>query len=141
MAEIFPTSNKLWVLVQQALKLTQRELAALVGVERRTIQRWQVHGALSSTTELLKVAVALDAVNSELAVEVRAIASQDPTRPTEPQVIEAIVGAAAAAVGMSSEAVKPAVEAAFRAAKARGASVDGMLLGLTVERASAGRGG
>jgi hypothetical protein len=56
-------------------------------------------------------------------------------------VIDAIVGAAAAAVGMSSEAVKPAVEAAFRMAKARGASVDGMLLGLTVERASAGRGG
>jgi transcriptional regulator with XRE-family HTH domain len=141
MAEVFQTPGALWVRVQIALALTQRQLADLVGVERRTIQRWQSRGGLAGTTELLKVAVALDATTPELAAEVRAIASQDPTRPTESHVIAAIVGAAAAAVGMSDEAVKPAVEAAFRAAKAHGASVHGMVLALTVEGASAGRAG
>jgi DNA-binding XRE family transcriptional regulator len=140
MAGIFRTPNHLWVRVQMALKLTQVELADLVGVERRTIQRWQDRGANAATSELLKVAVALDPKDPDLAAEVRAIASQDPTTPAEPQLIAAIVGAAAAAVGLSSEAVKPAVEAAFRTAKARGVSVDGMMLGLMVERASASRG-
>jgi transcriptional regulator with XRE-family HTH domain len=139
MAEAFRTPNDLWVRVQVALGLTQRGLADLVGVERRTIQRWQDRGGHTVTVDLLKVAAALDSVKPELAAEVRAIASQDPTRPTEPPVIAAVVGAAAAAVGMSSEAVMPAVEAAFRMAKARGASVHGMVLGFTVERASAAR--
>jgi DNA-binding XRE family transcriptional regulator len=54
MTEVFQTPNDLWVRVQVALELTQAALADLVGVERRTIQRWQGRGAVEAAFRTAK---------------------------------------------------------------------------------------
>ncbi len=136
MTGIFLVPEWLFVQAQVALGLTQREFADLLGCERRTIQRWQDRGGNVSTGDLLKLAAALDAVKPELAAECRRVASQDPTQPASPDNIARIVQAAATAMGTTPEAVRPAVEAAFKTAMAAGESVGGMVLGMTMQGVS-----
>jgi hypothetical protein len=100
------------------------------GLTRRTVQRWEDDGALVPTETIVTLAAALDGVRPDLAAQCRAIASQDPEMPTDPEAITRILEAAAKAAGTSADAVRPAVEAAFREARAVGASVHGVVLAL-----------
>ena len=113
------------------LKMSHRELADLLGVSRRSILRWESRGAPVPTTSMLKLAVALDAVSPELAAECRTLVCQDPTVPASDEIVEAILRAAALALGTSPEAARAGVDAAFRAAQSRGVSVQAVVLGLT----------
>jgi len=112
------------------LKMSHKELAELFEVSRRSIIRYQKRGAHVLTESLLKLAVALDAVSPELAAECRTLACQDPGVQASDEIVEGIVRAAALALGTSPEAVRPGVDAAFRAARAKGVSVQAVVLGL-----------
>jgi hypothetical protein len=113
------------------LKMSHGQFANLLGVSRRSIIRWESRGAQVLTGSMLKLAVALDAVSPELAAECRTLVSQDPTVPASDEIVDAILRAAALALGTSPEAVRPGVDAAFRAARSRGVSAQAVVLGLT----------
>jgi hypothetical protein len=120
---------KLMVHAQMALQLTQRELGALVGRDRRTIQRWQDKGCTALLAEEAAALIqALRPVRPDLADEVQALhdklaadTGQPPLpRPVPPEVIDAILDAAAAAGGSSRKAVAAIVRAAFQSAAEAG---------------------
>jgi hypothetical protein len=113
------------------LKMSHREFADLLEVSRRSIIRWESRGAQVLTPSMLKLAVALDAVSPELAAECRTLVCQDPTVPASDEIVVAILQAAALTLGTSPDAVRPGVDAAFRAARSRGVSVQAVVLGLT----------
>jgi transcriptional regulator with XRE-family HTH domain len=119
------------ILAQTQLKMTQQAFADMLGVSRRTVIRWQDRDSVVDTERLLKLASALDATLPELAAQCRQIASRDDTVPASEEIVGEILQAAATAIGTSPEAVRPAVDAAFRAARARGVSPHGVVLGLT----------
>jgi transcriptional regulator with XRE-family HTH domain len=137
MGTFFSVPDVLFGKVQIALKMTQRELGEFIGVDRRTIQRYQSHGGSMNAEGLLKLAGALDEVDAALAAQCRSIASQDPTVPASDEILDAVMGAAARATGMSAEAVQPGVEAAFREAARRGMSLHAVMLGITNRAATA----
>jgi hypothetical protein len=112
---------KLLVECQVALKLSQKELGALVRRDRRTIQRWQEKGCdalLPAEAEAL--AGALRPIRPDLADQVLALGGKSalvgqsaPTTPVTPAVIDAILAAAARAGNTSTVAIEAAVAAAF----------------------------
>jgi transcriptional regulator with XRE-family HTH domain len=124
-------SAALLVHCQIALGLTQEELGDLLGMNRRTIQRWQESGFEPTTDQAETVANALQPVRPDLAERVRelgrkaAIASgaTPPARPATAEVIDAILRAAADAGGTSPEAIRPAITAALLKAEEAGVEV------------------
>jgi len=113
-----------------ALQMSHREYAELLGVSRRTIIRWQKRGGHVPTERMLTLEGALEAVSPSLATECRRLVSQDPTVPASDAIVDGILRAAATALGTSPEAVRPAVDAAFRAASSKGVSVQAVVLRL-----------
>jgi hypothetical protein len=129
------SSSALLIQCQLALSLTQKELGALVGRDRRTVQRWQDKGVDLTPTQAQTLADALRPVRPDLAEQVlelgrkAAIVGQPPCSAT-PEVIDAILRAAADAGGTSPEAIRPAVTAAFVKAEDVGVEVRAVVAGL-----------
>lgn len=125
-------SATLVVQCQLALGLTQKELGALLGKDRRTIQRWQDRGCKLLPADAQTLADALRPVRPDLADEVlahgRAMAAA--LGVCTPPVLDAILEAAAAAAGTSVDAVRPAVAAAFERAAEAGVNVNAVVAAL-----------
>jgi hypothetical protein len=108
-----------------ALQMTQAELGDLLGVHKRTIQRWQERHLSLSPSQAERLAAALRPVQRELAEAVleigRRFAAQvgttAPMLPAAPEAIEEVVRAAAEACSTTPEAIRPAVVAAFAKAQ------------------------
>ncbi|HEX3344214.1 MAG TPA: helix-turn-helix transcriptional regulator [Polyangiaceae bacterium] len=125
------TSSVLMVHVQLALGISQRQLGAIVGVTKRTIQRWQDKGTSSIDQETAAVlAERLRPVRPDLADEVLALGNRFGASlyvPATPEALAAILASAATAGGMSSEQARAAVAAAFSVAAREGTTVQGVL--------------
>jgi len=118
--------------VQIALHMTQREMGALVGRDRRTIQRWQDRGCTLMPGEAATLAKALQAERPDLAAQVMALGDKGAGMAgiASATVIAAIVKAAAAAAGVSQETIKPGLVAAFAKANESRLSTGAVLVGL-----------
>jgi transcriptional regulator with XRE-family HTH domain len=108
-------SGKMLTQCQFALHLTQEELADLIGVSKRTIQRWQDRGCNITPAQAEALASALRPVRPDLADQVLELGRQAATemRLVTDEVLASILQAAASAGGVSPDAVRPAVRAAF----------------------------
>ena len=135
------TPNTLFVQCRMALGLTQKELADIVGRTRRTIQRWEDHGAILLPSEIGALARALYPARPDLAATVAASgdtsldalgigAGARSGQPATSDPIAAIVHAAADAMGLTPDAVRPAVAAAFVRASEVGLDVQAVVRGL-----------
>ena len=135
-------SNILFVECQMALGLTQEQFGELFGHSKRTIQRWQEKGATLLPSQLEALARAVCRVRPDLAVRIAEGAGTsldalgiDPAqvgpRATEPSPIDAVVIAAADAIGVTPEAVRPALAAAFIRAGQLGLDVDAVARALS----------
>lgn len=138
-------SAKLIVQCQVALGLTQKELGDLVGKTKRTIQRWQDHGAPLLPEEARALANALRPVRPDLAEEVLALGvrpgAAQPPIPATAEAIDAILGAAAdAANGTPPKAIRAAVAAAFAEARDQGVEVLAVVAGLDAGGSPSDRG-
>jgi hypothetical protein len=138
---------------RRALHVSGNGLAALVGVSRRTGQRWN-QGRGPYTLDLRKIAELVFPVDAELAAElaeaagatleslglvpatpVAPVAPATPVAPTAPmaapaprptppdRVVDAVVCAAAEAMQVMPQSVRPALLAAFACARELGLSV------------------
>jgi DNA-binding transcriptional regulator YiaG len=122
-----------------ALGLTQNEFGNILGRTKRTIQRWEDRGPLLIPQEVEALARALHPVRPDLAEKV-AVATGTTLhalgiRPTaglsaDTDPIESVVRAAAEAMGVSGEAIRPAIAAAFARAHAVGLDVQTVAQGL-----------
>ncbi len=132
----------LFVECQMALQLTQEELGKLVGRTKRTMQRWQDKGSSLLPSEARMLADALRSVRPDLAERVLELGRESaatiglapPVAPPGPEVIEAIVRAAAEAAGASPDAMRSAIAAAFSKAEELGAEVRGIASGLRTKK-------
>jgi hypothetical protein len=111
---------------QTALGMTQAEMGAMLGKDRRTIQRWQDRGCSLLPGDAATLASALRPGHPDLADKVLALGRETADQlgmppATTPEMIAAIVQAAAAAGGTTPDAIRPAVAAAFAKAAAMGA--------------------
>ena len=137
-------SSVLLVNCQMALGIDQQEFAAFLGVDRRTIQRWQDKGFSPLPDMAQKLADAVRPTRPDLADRVIELGAKSaaftgaapPYSPASTEVITAIVQAAAKAAGMSPEAIRPAITAAFTQAHEAGVDVMAVIAGLRSERGS-----
>ncbi len=117
----------LLVHIQLALGLSQQGLGALIGRTKRTIQRWQGSGTAMLDEEQAEIlAERLRPVRPDLADEVLALGRRfvlAGQNEVTPEVLEAILGAAAAAGGMTLEGARPLVSAAFAKAAEEGVGI------------------
>jgi transcriptional regulator with XRE-family HTH domain len=117
----------LMTLIQISLGISQREMGDLVGVTKRTIQRWQDGGtSMLDEDQATALAERLRPGHPALADEVMALGRRFGTtsaRPVSPEELAAILGAAATAGGTSPEGARPLVLAAFQEAAAQGVDV------------------
>jgi hypothetical protein len=124
----------LMTLVQVSLRISQREMGELVGVTKRTIQRWQGGGtAILDENQATVLAERLRPGHPELADEVMALGRRFGTtsaKPVSPEALAAILGAAATAGGLSPEGARPLVLAAFQQAAAEGLDVQAVVVAL-----------
>ncbi len=131
----------LMVQCQMALGLNQREFAALLGRDRRTIQRWQDKGMALDPTQAEALSSALRPTRPDLADQIVELGRQyaeraglpGPVVPASPEVISAILEAAAAAgeAGAArAEGMRAAVTAAFLKAAEAGVDVEAVIAGL-----------
>jgi transcriptional regulator with XRE-family HTH domain len=137
-----PNSKALLIECQFALGLSQQELGDLLGINRRTIQRWQESGFAPVPDMAETLAHALEPVRPDLAEQVRELARSDasetdatsPPVPATQEVIAAILRAAADAGGTSPEAIRPVVTAALLQAEAAGVDIHELVAALTTLR-------
>jgi transcriptional regulator with XRE-family HTH domain len=124
----------LFELSRQALGTTQQELGQMLGVARRTAQRWAASGIPSySLADLARVVHPRDpALAGEIAraagmtLEAAGIAQRPAPPPQSPPdgVVDAVVCAAAEAMELMPKEVRPGLYAAFARAKEIGLTVD-----------------
>jgi hypothetical protein len=126
---------------RRSLGKSQNGLAAMLGVSRRTGQRWTAAGGVPfyRMTDLAKVVAPVDvALAAEIAqaagttLEALGVAPR-PTAPAAPpplpahlrgRVVDAVVCSAAEAMQTTPQAVRPALLAAFACARDLGLAVD-----------------
>jgi transcriptional regulator with XRE-family HTH domain len=141
-----PPVPVLLVLAQQALGFTQGDLGDLLGVSRRTISRWVLGGTVLSDDQVSTLARAVYPANASLATQIAAnggttlerLGIVQPPKPIEPpkppppppRLVDVVVCAAAEALDASPRTVRPAVIAAFEAARDVGLDVEGVVKGL-----------
>jgi|HubBroStandDraft_6_1064221.scaffolds.fasta_scaffold156747_1 transcriptional regulator with XRE-family HTH domain len=122
---------------RMALGLTQQQFADIFGCTKRTVIRWEERGTVLLAPALEALARALYPVRPDLAAQVAAAGETTLEQlgipsaagsghmaifePIEP--IESIVRAAADAMGVTPEAVRPALAAAFARAREVGLDV------------------
>ena len=128
-------TNVLIIECRMALGLTQEEMGKLVGCTKRTVQRWEDRGALLVAPEVEALVRALHPVRPDLATQIAAIDGRTPDQiglstpagrtsgAPKSDPIDAVVVAAAEAIGVTAEAVRPAVAAAFARAEDEGLDV------------------
>jgi hypothetical protein len=138
--------SALLVMASQALAMTQETMGQFFGVSRRTISRWQLHGTSLSPDQVDQLARAVYPINGQLAATIAALRGAtleslgiaQPAKPVEPpppptpppRVVEVVLCAAAEALDASPRLVRPAVVAAFEAARDTGLGVEQVLKGL-----------
>ena len=116
-----------------ALGLTQKEFGDIVGKTKRTVQRWEEDGVALIPSEVKAFAQALCPVRPDLAAQMAAAANTTldelgivpaahASRTAPSDAIDSVVRAAAEAMGVSPDAIRPAVAAAF--VRARDAGLD-----------------
>jgi len=130
---------------RRALDVSQNGLAEKLGVSRRTGQRWSA-GSGPVGTDLLNMARLVYPADAALAAEIAAAGGSTlealgvlppppPPAPAPPppvpvtppdRVVDAVVCAAAEAMQVMPQAVRPAVLAAFACARELGLTVDGV---------------
>ncbi len=132
------TPAKLVVLAQQALHMGQRELAEHLGSSQRTASRWAANQASPSERQFEQLAREVHPRDPELASMLARAAGTDITKLVTPPVApspppkppttmfhaDAIVCAAADAMGVAPSVVRPAVAAAIARAKAMGVALE-----------------
>jgi len=132
-----------------ALGLTQEGLGELLGASRRTVQRWQAGRTSPEVREFKELARHVYAADAQLAAEIAvachetleslglvapkppvvAVVDAPPPRPS-PLVVDAVVCAAADAVGGTPASVRAVLLAAFERAAARGLTAEEGVAGL-----------
>jgi hypothetical protein len=123
---------------QMALQLTQQQLADLLGVSKRTVQRWQDRGGSLLPVHAERLASAVRSMRPDLAEKAMALGQAQaatlgvpgPAVPASVEAITSILEAAGEAAGLSSDAVRAAVTAAFEHADAEGLDVAAVIAGL-----------
>jgi transcriptional regulator with XRE-family HTH domain len=128
------TPDTLLVQCRVALGLTQKEFGDIVGRTKRTVQRWEERGATLISSEVEALAHALNPVRPELAAQIAAVAdttlerlgivpagAQNTMATSDP--IDSVVRAAADVMGVTPDAIRPALAAAFARARAIGLDV------------------
>jgi DNA-binding XRE family transcriptional regulator len=147
-------SPGLLVMGGAALKLGQRELGELLGVSRRTMQRWQKGDGFPSIQQWALLARHVYAVNPDLAARIatqmgetleslRIVAPAPPPIPVAPppvavapppvplrpqaslaDLVDSVVCAAAEAIAVAPQSIRPALLAAFARAASVSLTVD-----------------
>ncbi len=136
------------------LDLTQQGLADLLGSSLRTVQRWEADGAPVYPDTMRKLADAVRPRDPELASQIEEWAPRPapppapraappppppPAAPPPPPLppplpasvlLDSVVCAAAEAMSMAPQALRPALLAAFVRAKEAGMTVEGVIAGL-----------
>jgi hypothetical protein len=116
--------NVLLMECRMALRLTQKDFGNLFGKTARTVQRWENHGAILIPAEIETLARALIPVRPDLAEQIAAVGKTTldqlgiaPTADASTMAVlddvDSIVRAAATALRMLPEEMRPAVAAAF----------------------------
>jgi DNA-binding transcriptional regulator YiaG len=126
--------DSLIVQCRLALGVTQQEFAQIFGYTKRTVQRWEERGAALIPSEIETLARVLYPVRPDLAAQVAeaadttldrigvgALGASAATAASDP--IDSVVNAAAEAIGVTADAIRPAVCAAFRRAQELGLDV------------------
>jgi hypothetical protein len=154
--------NPFFELSRRAIGTTQAGLGKMLGVSRRTAQRWSESGVPGHSLALLAEAVhPYDAslagqIASTLGTTLEALgivqppplpppASPAPPAPPPSGVVDAVVCAAAEAMNMTPRDVRPGLHAAFARAKEIGLTVDvveralGLKLGAPAEPVKRGK--
>jgi transcriptional regulator with XRE-family HTH domain len=127
-------SNSLLLQSRMALGLTQQAFGDIVGLTKRTIQRWEERGATLTPLEVEALAQALNPVRPDLAAEIAAAADTTLERlgiaPAEARSsmassdpVESVVRAAADVMRVTPDAIRPAIAAAFARASEVGLDV------------------
>lgn len=121
--------------IQHALGISQKELGAIMGRDRRTIQRWQVKGTVIFRPDVEKLAAAVRPVRADLADRLLALADASDrlagkAPPPGAEVIEEIVKAGAVAGGTSAEGMRRGMAAAFARAEELGVEVQVVIAAL-----------
>jgi hypothetical protein len=143
-----------------ALHLTQRELAARVGTSLRTVQRWEARRSHPASFEIHRLADAVRPHNPALASELDELAPRPappptpvaqllapplPAAPPPPPplpaavLLDSVVCAAAEAMSLAPQALRPALLAAFARARDAGLAMEAVVEGLTPARSKAPR--
>jgi hypothetical protein len=131
---------------RQALGLNQQELADLVGSSLRSVQRWETRGGAPHPSHLQAMADAVRPHDPELAAEIDAWAPRPapvvttgapavrpaPSPPAVPMpvLIDSVVCAAAEAMSLAPQALRPALRAALLRAKEAGLTMEAVIEGL-----------
>ncbi len=107
-----------------ALNLTQEAFGNIIARTKRSIQRYEEHGVTLMPSEVAALARALSRVRPDLAAQIATLSDTtleqlgiDPAAvanaPATSDPIDSIVRAAAEAIGMTPDAICPALAAAF----------------------------
>jgi transcriptional regulator with XRE-family HTH domain len=155
MARPFPVLS---LEARAALHMSQREFAGAVGSSLRTVQRWETRRSEPASFQIHRVADAVRPHDPELAAELDELAPRPtPPPPPVPQVLapplppppppppplpatvllDSVVCAAAEAMTLAPQALRPALLAAFARAKEAGLSMEAVIEGLTPPKAKA----
>jgi transcriptional regulator with XRE-family HTH domain len=119
---------------RMALGLTQQEFGDILGRTKRTVQRWEDRGTTLIPSEVEALARALLPVRPDLAAQIAASAdttldrlgivpagAASPMATSDPT--DSVVRAAADAMGVTPDAIRPAIAAAFVRAREVGLDV------------------
>jgi transcriptional regulator with XRE-family HTH domain len=143
MGEMTGGSNSLLIIeCRMALGLSQKQLGDLVGCAKRTIQRWEDRGAILIPSEVEPLVRALCSVRLDLAerlatsigtsLEALGIdASLASPAPASFDPIDSVVRVATEAVGVTPDAIRPALTAAFVRAAELGLDVQAVARALS----------
>jgi transcriptional regulator with XRE-family HTH domain len=130
-------SSSLVIQCRIALGLTQQEFGDMVGCTKRTVQRWEDRGALLVQPEAEALVRAVHPARPDLAEQIAAalemtleqlrVAPREAASPMAmsdpPDPIDSVVRAAAEAIGVTPDAILPAIAAAFERARDAGLDV------------------
>jgi transcriptional regulator with XRE-family HTH domain len=135
-------SDSLLIQCRMAMGLTQQEFGEIVGLTKRTIQRWEERGASLIPSEVEALARALHPVRPDLAAQIAATVdttldrlgivtagAASPMAMSDP--IDSVVHAAAGVMGVTPDAIRPAIAAAFVRAREVGLDVQAVAEKLT----------
>jgi transcriptional regulator with XRE-family HTH domain len=142
MARPFPV---LCAEARRTMHMNQRKFADAVGSSLRTVQRWETSRSSPVPAGVHRIADAVRALDPALAAEIDTLSPRrapppalvsPPASPVQPPLtdavrLDALVCAAAEAMGLAPQTLRPALLAAFRRAKATGLTVDAVIAGLT----------